>query len=157
MTIKLKPVRNSLPETHCARKRDLLVYPRRDAEQIPGVYPQRAGLGREQHRQPAEKVDDHTLQLHWTADVSPSVALNILSTPIASIVDEKQVVANVKDNDFGNAWLKMHSAGSGAFKMRVYQPHQAIVLEANESAPGERRSLKASSLKTFPIRLPAAC
>jgi peptide/nickel transport system substrate-binding protein len=36
-----------------------------------------------------KKVDDHTLQLHWTADVSPSVALNILSTPIASIVDEK--------------------------------------------------------------------
>ena len=36
-------------------RRDLLVYPRRDAEQIPGVYPQRAGLGREQHRQPAEK------------------------------------------------------------------------------------------------------
>jgi peptide/nickel transport system substrate-binding protein len=50
-----------------------------------------------------KKVDDHTLQLHWTADVSPSVALNILSTPIASIVDEKQVAANVKDNDFGNA------------------------------------------------------
>ena len=61
-----------------------------------------------------KKVDDHTLTLHWTADVSPSVALNILSTPIASIVDEKQVAANVKDNDFGNAWLKMHSAGSGA-------------------------------------------
>jgi peptide/nickel transport system substrate-binding protein len=33
----------------------------------------------------------------------PAVALNILSTPIASIVDEKQVAANVKDNDFGNA------------------------------------------------------
>jgi peptide/nickel transport system substrate-binding protein len=104
-----------------------------------------------------KKVDDHTLQLHWTADVSPSVALNILSTPIASIVDEKQVAANVKDNDFGNAWLKMHSAGSGAFKMRVYQPHQAIVLEANDPRPAARRSSKASSLKTSPIRLHAAC
>jgi peptide/nickel transport system substrate-binding protein len=62
----------------------------------------------------------------------------------------------VKDNDFGNAWLKMHSAGSGAFKMRVYQPHQAIVLEANEP-PAARRSSKASLLKTSPIRLPAAC
>ena len=60
-----------------------------------------------------KKVDAHTLTLHWTADVSPSVALNILSTPIASIVDEKEVAANIKDNDFGNAWLKMHSAGSG--------------------------------------------
>ena len=97
-----------------------------------------------------KKVDDHTLQLHWTADVSPSVALNILSTPIASIVDEKQVAANVKDKDFGNAWLKMHSAGSGAFKMRVYQPHQAIVLEANESAPGGAPNLKSIIIKNVP-------
>jgi peptide/nickel transport system substrate-binding protein len=44
------------------------------------------------------------------------------------------VAPNAKDNDFGNDWLKMHSAGSGAFKMRVYQPHQAIVLEANASS-----------------------
>lgn len=43
-----------------------------------------------------KKVDDHTLTLHWTADVSPAVALNILSTPIASIVDEKQVAPNAK-------------------------------------------------------------
>jgi peptide/nickel transport system substrate-binding protein len=95
-----------------------------------------------------KKVDDHT-QLHWTADVSPSVALNILSTPIASIVDEKQVAANVKDNDFGNAWLKMHSAGSGAFKMRVYQPHQAIVLEANDR-PGGAPKLKSIIIKNVP-------
>ncbi|YBP34786.1 ABC transporter substrate-binding protein [Klebsiella pneumoniae] len=53
-----------------------------------------------------KKIDDHTLTLHWTADVSPAVALNILSTPIASIVDEKQVAANVKDNDFGNDVVK---------------------------------------------------
>ncbi len=37
-----------------------------------------------------KKIDDHTLTLHWTADVSPAVALNILSTPIASIVDENR-------------------------------------------------------------------
>ena len=60
-----------------------------------------------------KKIDEHTVQLRWTADVSPAVALNILSTPIASIVDSKAALANVKDGDFGNAWLKMHSAGSG--------------------------------------------
>lgn len=97
-----------------------------------------------------KKVDDHTLELHWTADVSPAVALNILSTPIASIVDEKLVSANVKDNDFGNAWLKMHSAGSGAFKMRVYQPHQAIVLDANATSPGGAPKLKNIIIKNVP-------
>ena len=97
-----------------------------------------------------KKVDDHTLQLSWTADVSPAVALNILSTPIASIVDEKLVAANVKGGDFGNEWLKMHSAGSGAFKMRVYQPHQAIVLEANATSPTGAPKLKSVIIKNVP-------
>lgn len=97
-----------------------------------------------------KKVDDHTLQLHWTADVSPAVVLNILSTPIASIVDEKLIAPNIKESDFGNGWLKMHSAGSGAFKMRVYQPHQAIVLEANDSSPGGAPKLKNVIIKNVP-------
>ncbi len=97
-----------------------------------------------------KKIDDHSLQLSWTADVSPAVALNILSTPIASIVDSKAVQPNVKDGDYGNAWLKMHSAGSGPFKMRVYQPHQAIVLDANPTSPGSKPLLKSVIIKSVP-------
>lgn len=82
-----------------------------------------------------KKVSENELEVRWTADVSPDVVLNILSTPIASIVDEKLVSAHVKNNDFGNSWLKMNSAGSGAYKMRAYQPRQAIVLEANPLSP----------------------
>lgn len=82
-----------------------------------------------------KKVSDNELEVRWTADVSPDVVLNILSTPIASIVDEKLVSAHIKNNDFGNSWLKMNSAGSGAYKMRAYQPRQAIVLEANPLSP----------------------
>ena len=93
-----------------------------------------------------KKIDEHTVQLRWTADVSPAVALNILSTPIASIVDSKAALANVKDGDFGNAWLKMHPPAA-AFKMRVYQPHQAIVLDANPTTPGDKPQLKTSLLK----------
>ncbi|CAI1150652.1 ABC transporter substrate-binding protein [Serratia quinivorans] len=97
-----------------------------------------------------KKIDDHSLQLSWTADVSPAVALNILSTPIASIVDGKTVQANIKDGDYGNAWLKMHSAGSGPFKMRVYQPHQAIVLDANPTSLGSKPLLKSIIIKSVP-------
>lgn len=82
-----------------------------------------------------KKISDNELEVRWTADVSPDVVLNILSTPIASIVDEKLVSAHIKNNDFGNSWLKMNSAGSGAYKMRAYQPRQAIVLEANPLSP----------------------
>jgi peptide/nickel transport system substrate-binding protein len=97
-----------------------------------------------------KKNDDHSLQLSWTANVSPAVALNILSTPIASIVDSKAVQPNAKDGDYGNAWLKMHSAGSGPFKMRVYQPHQAIVLDANPTSPGSKPLLKSIIIKNVP-------
>lgn len=97
-----------------------------------------------------KKVDDRTLELRWTADVSPAVVLNILSTPIASIVDEKAVAPNVKAGDFGNEWLKMHSAGSGPFKMRLYQPHQAIVLDANPTSPGDAPKVKNIIIKNVP-------
>ncbi|BBR58630.1 hypothetical protein WP4W18E05_19980 [Klebsiella sp. WP4-W18-ESBL-05] len=56
----------------------------------------------------------------------------------------------MKGNDFGNEWLKMHSAGSGAFKMRVYQPHQAIVLEANATSPTGAPKLKSVIIKNVP-------
>lgn len=97
-----------------------------------------------------KKIDDHTVRVQWSADVSPALALNILSTPIASIVDEKLVAPNAKNNDFGNEWLKMHSAGSGAFKMRTYQPHQAIVMEANASSPTGAPKLKSVIIKNVP-------
>ncbi len=97
-----------------------------------------------------KKIDDHTLQISWSADVSPTVALNILSTPIASIVDAKTVEPQAKNGDFGNEWLKMHSAGSGAFKIKVYQPHQALVLDANTTAPGGAPVMKGIIIKNVP-------
>jgi peptide/nickel transport system substrate-binding protein len=81
------------------------------------------------------KVDDTHVKLAWSADVGPNFALAILTAPIASIVDEKAVSANAKGGDFGNEWLKTHSAGSGPFTITTYQPHEALVFAANPKAP----------------------
>jgi peptide/nickel transport system substrate-binding protein len=78
------------------------------------------------------------------------VALNILSTPIASIVDEKQVAPNAKDNDFGNGWLKMHSAGSGAYKMRVYPAASGHRAGGQRSSPTGAPKLKSIIIKNVP-------
>ncbi|GGE03284.1 ABC transporter substrate-binding protein [Aureimonas endophytica] len=80
------------------------------------------------------KVDDGHVRLTWTADVGPAFALALLTAPIASIVDEKVVAEHVADGDFGNSWLKANSAGSGAFVIAKYQPHEALVLKANPKA-----------------------
>lgn len=97
-----------------------------------------------------KKIDDHTLKLSWTADISPTVALNILSTPIASIIDGKLAAAHSKGDDFSNTWLKMHSAGSGAYQIRLYQPHQAIVLKANPASPTGAPTMKNIIIKNVP-------
>lgn len=80
------------------------------------------------------KVDDKHVKLSWSADVGPGFALALLTAPIASIVDEKTVTAQVKDNDFGNGWLKTNSAGSGAYVIANYTPHEALVLQANANS-----------------------
>jgi peptide/nickel transport system substrate-binding protein len=53
------------------------------------------------------------------------------------------VKANEKDGDFGNAWLKANSAGSGAYSVRAYRPNEQYALEANPSwykgAPKNKR------------------
>jgi peptide/nickel transport system substrate-binding protein len=78
-----------------------------------------------------KKIDDKHVELTWTADVGTAFALALLTAPIASIVDEQTVAAQAKDNDFGNGWLKTNSAGSGAFVIAKYVPHEALVLAAN--------------------------
>ena len=80
------------------------------------------------------KVDDKHVKLTWSADVGAGFALSLLTAPIASVVDEQTVSANVKDNDFGNGWLKTNSAGSGAFSIAAYTPHEALVLQANANS-----------------------
>jgi peptide/nickel transport system substrate-binding protein len=93
------------------------------------------------------KVDDSHVKVSWPAKVGPSFALSILSAPIASIVDQATVLANQQNNDSGNVWLHTHSAGSGPFKLRAYQPHEALVLDANPTSPGDAPKLKGVILK----------
>ena len=81
------------------------------------------------------KVDDTHVKVGWAADVGASFALAILTAPIASIVDEKLVASHVAGDDFGNAWLKTNSAGSGPFVIKSYTPHESLVLQANPTSP----------------------
>ena len=74
---------------------------------------------------------------------APTFFLNCLTSGVASVLDSKTVMANAKDGDFGNAWLKTNSAGSGAYSVRAYRPNEQYTLEANPSwykgAPKNKR------------------
>lgn len=97
-----------------------------------------------------KKIDDTHVQISWTADVSPTYVLSLLAAPVSSIVDEKTVMANVQKNDFGNAWLIAHSAGSGPYQIRKYIPHEVLLLSANASSPAGAPKLKNVLIKNVP-------
>ena len=60
-----------------------------------------------------------------------SFVLNCLTATIGGIVDMKTVMANEKDGDMGNDWLKTNTAGSGAYKLVSWKPNDSVTLQSN--------------------------
>ncbi len=74
-------------------------------------------------------LDDYTVQFVTNKPYAPSFVYNCLTAPIAGIVDSKLLKEHEKNGDFGNGWLKTHSAGSGAYKLRIWKPNEIYVLD----------------------------
>lgn len=97
-----------------------------------------------------KKVDDNHVQISWTANVSPTYVLSLLSAPVSSIVDEKSAMANAKNGDLGNGWLATNSAGSGPYQIRKVVLHQVVLLSANPTSPAGAPKLKNVLIKNVP-------
>ncbi len=72
-----------------------------------------------------------TLQFTITADLAPSLVLNLMTSIVASVVEKKAAMAHEENGDLGNAWLKTHSAASGAYRLVAWKPNESVVMEAN--------------------------
>lgn len=96
------------------------------------------------------KVSDTQVKVSWPAKVGPGFALSILSAPVASIVDSVLALSHEDSGDLGNGWLKTHSAGSGAFVIRTYTPHDSLILDANPKSPGGAPRLEGIVIKNVP-------
>lgn len=77
---------------------------------------------------------DNQLEIRWTSAIGRDLALRLLSAPVTSIVDSKLAEQHASNGDFGNGWLRTHSAGSAAYSIKNYVPQQALVLEQNPNA-----------------------
>ena len=88
-------------------------------------------------------VDARHLRIEVTEGLSPGLVLNALSAGVASVVDRELVLAHAADGDLGHAWLKLHSAGSGPFRLGRWKANEYVALEANPryrlGAPAMRR------------------
>ncbi|TMC56620.1 MAG: ABC transporter substrate-binding protein [Chloroflexi bacterium] len=65
---------------------------------------------------------------------SPLEFLNVLTAPPMGIVDSKEVKTHETGGDFGNGWLRDHSAGSGPYMMDHWTKDVEFLLKPNPNA-----------------------
>jgi peptide/nickel transport system substrate-binding protein len=73
----------------------------------------------------AKAVDDYTVAFKL---IEPSAIL-LSIVPEIHIVNAKQIKANEKSGDWGAAWLSKNDAGSGAYKLKNFDPAIGFVAE----------------------------
>lgn len=93
-------------------------------------------------------VDERRFALELDAPWAPSLVRNALSAGVASVVDRRAIPG--LGGDWGNGWLRAHSAGGGAFALKRWRPGEFVLLDA---APGAAFALKRVALRD--IREPA--
>ena len=87
----------------------------------------------------AERItapDPNTVVVKIAEPESPTFLLYCLSANVGGIVDKKTVLAHVQGDDFGNAWLKQNSAGSGPWALRSWRASESVALDANPQQSG---------------------
>nr|WP_319514083.1 ABC transporter substrate-binding protein [uncultured Cohaesibacter sp.] len=87
-------------------------------------------------------TDDTTLSITTDKPYAVSFVLNCLTANVAAIVDSKLTMENEVDGDMGNAWLRNHSAGSGAYTLKSLKPNESVILVANPNWWGEAPAMK---------------
>ena len=106
----------------------------------PGPILTQFGLVKENAEKAIKATDGSTLVIELPEAVAPSFLLNCLSACVGSVVEKAAAMANQKDGDLGNAWLKQNSAGSGPFQLRSWKPSDSFILEANPNSPQQPKS-----------------
>jgi len=79
----------------------------------------------------AKATDDLTFRMEFSDQVTADLLLYRLSMAVASVVDSVEVKKHVASDDYGNAWLRTNTAGSGPFKLTRWTPNDLVILQAN--------------------------
>jgi len=94
--------------------------------------------------------DDSTLKVTIAANYAPTLVYALLGSVVGSVVDMKTAMAHVANGDFGNAWLKTNSAGSGAYILKSWTPNESVVLDVNPNYRGGVAKLKRVVIRHIP-------
>ncbi|MGN6579035.1 MAG: ABC transporter substrate-binding protein [Bordetella sp.] len=107
------------------------------------------GLTTANVKENVRKIDDETVSITTDHVYSPTFVLNVLGAWPASVVDRKLLEQHEQNNDFGNAWLRTHEAGSGIFKLVKWTANDSLILQRDD-AHADPALLKRIVLKHVP-------
>ena len=93
------------------------------------------------------KADGDKLMITITEDFAPSLVLSLMSSVVGSVVDMKVAMEHETAGDFGYAWLKSNSAGSGAYVLKSWKANESVSLEMNPNYRGGPAALKRVVIK----------
>jgi peptide/nickel transport system substrate-binding protein len=84
-----------------------------------------------------KEIDKYTVQITLDKKYAKGIFFSCLAATVSSIVDSKVAMEHAQstekypDGDMGLTWLATHSAGSGSFKLSLYDKGSKMVLDAN--------------------------
>ncbi len=112
------------------------------------------GLSKDNVDQKVRATDAKTLVFETDKAYAPTFVLNCLGSWVSSVLDKKTVMANEKNGDFGNDWLKTHAAGSGPYKVGTLRQNEVIMLDAFEDYWRGAPKMKRVALRHVPESAP---
>ena len=82
----------------------------------------------------SKAINKNTVEVTLPKTASPAAFLNLLTFNIGGIVDSVLLKTKAVGNDYGSAWLKRNSAGSGPYVLNRWDQSQQVVLDANSNS-----------------------
>ncbi len=78
--------------------------------------------------------DAKTVVMDIPKTANPNIVLALLTFNIGGVIDSTEAKAHEQGGDYGTAWLKDHSAGSGPFVLNRWDRSAQVALDANPNA-----------------------
>ncbi|TSA86183.1 ABC transporter substrate-binding protein [Deinococcus detaillensis] len=78
--------------------------------------------------------DAKTLVMDIPKTANPNIVLALLTFNVGGVIDSAEAKAHEQNGDFGTAWLKDHSAGSGPFALNRWDRSAQVALDINPNA-----------------------
>ncbi|WP_407570049.1 ABC transporter substrate-binding protein [Deinococcus altitudinis] len=76
----------------------------------------------------------NTVVFNIPKTANPNIVLALLTFNVGGIVDATEAKAHEQNGDFGSAWLRDHSAGSGPFVLNRWDRSSQVALDSNPNA-----------------------